>query len=227
MRMKSLLLGDIRFQLKYGFYFLYLVFSVLYIGLLFALPAQWREKAAVLMVFTDPSAMGLYFMGSIVLFEKGERTLNSLAVSPVTPHQYTLSKLLSIAVISTIVGAVIGLSGGRTALSVGFIAGVFFGSCLFSAVGLIVAAKSMTLNEFILSTIPFELLINAPAIAYLFGWNKSWLLIHPGVCMIELCQNGRYSLAAFFILLFWTAITAALAAKASSKMFQTMGGMKL
>jgi fluoroquinolone transport system permease protein len=227
MRMKALFLGDIRFQVKYGFYFLYLVFTVLYIGLLFALPAAWREKAAVLLVFTDPAAMGLYFMGSIVLFEKGERTLNSLAVSPVTPREYTLSKLLSIAVISTIVGTVIGFSGGRTLLSIGFIAGIFLCSCLFSAIGLIVAAKSNTLNHFILSTIPFELLINAPAIAYLFGWKKSWLLVHPGVCMIELCQNGRYSLPAFVILLLWTALSAELAAKASFKMFQTMGGMKL
>jgi len=73
MRLKALLIGDIRFQFKYGFYFLYLIFTILYVGMLYALPAAWRERAAVLMIFTDPAAMGLYFMGAIVLFEKGER----------------------------------------------------------------------------------------------------------------------------------------------------------
>jgi fluoroquinolone transport system permease protein len=227
MRMVALFSGDIRFQIKYGFYFLYLVFTVLYVGLLFALPAAWREKAALLMVFSDPAAMGLYFMGSIILFEKGSRTLNSLAVSPVTPREYTFSKLLSISVISTLVGAVISFAGGGASMNAGFFAGVFLCSCLFSAIGLIVAAKSMTLNAFILSTIPFELVINVPAIAYLFGWNRSWLLVHPGVCMIELCQNGRYSLPAFLVLFIWTVLAVLLAVNASSKMYRTMGGMKL
>lgn len=70
MRLKALLRGDIRFQYKYGFYFIYLLFSVLYIGLLYAFPEKWRGKAAILMIFSDPAAMGLFFMGAIVLFEK-------------------------------------------------------------------------------------------------------------------------------------------------------------
>jgi fluoroquinolone transport system permease protein len=56
--------------------------------------------------------MGLYFMGAIVLFEKGERVLDSLAVSPAGAGMYALSKLLSIALISTAAGLAIGLAGG-------------------------------------------------------------------------------------------------------------------
>jgi fluoroquinolone transport system permease protein len=227
MRLKSLLLGDIRIQIKYGFYFIYAVLTVLYIGLLFAFPVSWREKATILMIFTDPAAMGLYFMGSMILFEKSERTLNSIAVSPVKPREYVLSKLLSIAVISTLVAVIIAFFGYQAVISIYFLIGVFLGSCLFSAVGLIVAAKSETLNDFILSTIPAELIINAPAIAYLFGWEKRWLLLHPGVSMIELCKGGRSALFASLILLLWTVLAAYLAEKTASKMFQTMGGMKL
>ncbi len=227
MRLKALFFGDIRFQIKYGFYFIYAVFAVLYIGLLFVLPENWRNKAAILMIFTDPAAMGLFFMGAIVLFEKSERTLNSLAVSPVKPREYILSKLLSIAVISTLVAVVIALVGDKAIISFYFIAGVFLCSCLFSAVGLIVAAKCMTLNSFILTTIPAELIINIPAIAYLFGWNKSWLLLHPGVCMIELGQNGQLALPTLLVLALWTVITAGFAEKAASKMLRSMGGVKL
>jgi fluoroquinolone transport system permease protein len=227
MRLKALLLGDIRIQIKYGFYFIYLIFSVLYIALLFAFPEDWREKASILMVFTDPAAMGLYFMGSIVLFEKSERTLNSLAVSPVRPREYVLSKLLSIAVISTLVAALIAFFGSRAVITVYFVLGVFLCSCLFSAVGLIVAAKSATLNVFILSTIPAELVINIPALAYLFGWDRRWLLLHPGVCMIELSQNGQLALPAAIILALWTAFAAVLAERASRKMFISTGGIKL
>lgn len=227
MRLKALFLGDIRIQVKYGFYFIYAVFTVLYIGLLCAFPESWREKASILMIFTDPSAMGLYFLGSVILFEKSERTLNSIAVSPVRPREYVLSKLLSISVISVLVAVFIAFFGYRPVMSAYFVIGVFLCSCLFSAVGLIVAARSATLNDFILSTIPAELVINVPAIAYLFGWDRRWLLFHPGVCMIELCRNGPLALPALIVMVLWTVLAACAAEKASSKMFVSMGGLKL
>lgn len=227
MRMTSLLVGDIRFQFKYGFYFLYLIFSVLYIALLFALPEVWREKAAILMIFSDPAAMGLFFMGAIVLYEKSERVLNSIAVSPVIVYEYVLSKLFSIAAISTVVALVIGVSSSVISNAFYFILGVFLCSCLFSAIGIMIAAKISTLNQFILATIPVELVINIPAIAYLFGWKREWLLFHPGVCMIELCENGENVMQASLILTMWTVLLILLACRVVKKMFQSVGGFKL
>lgn len=227
MRGRAMLLGDIRFQFKYGFYLIYFVFSVIYIGLLFSLPDNWRKTAGVLMIFTDPAAMGLYFMGAIVLFEKSERVLNSIAVSPVKPIEYVLSKLLSIALISTAVAVVIGASGGFILNYISFLYSVFFCSCIFSAVGLIIATKTSTLNAFIIATIPAELLINVPAIAYLFGYKKSWLLFHPGVCMIELCTSSENKLISSIVIVLWTVLFTALANLAVKKMFKSVGGVKL
>lgn len=227
MRIWSLLRGDIRFQYKYGFYLLYLVFSILYISLIFSLPQAWREKAAILMIFTDPAAMGLYFMGAIVLFEKSERVLDSIAVSPVKTYEYMLSKLLSIGAISVIVGFSIGFFSHAVNMTDRFLVGIFLCSCLFSAVGLMVAAKSISLNDFIISTIPAELLINIPAIAWLFGWKPGWLLLHPGVCLMELCENGKHSLTALIILGLWVLLAAVIANRTVKGMFREIGGIKL
>lgn len=227
MRMTALFRGDIRFQFKYGFYFLYLVFSVLYISLLSALPVAWRAQAAVLMIFTDPAAMGLFFMGAIVLFEKSERVLNSIAISPVKPMEYVASKLITIAVISTGVGLLIGAGGGVIGNPAYFVAGVFLGSCLFSAVGLMIAANIASLNQFIVATIPAEILINIPAIAWMFGWKPGILLLHPGVCIIELCGNGAYALPALAILIGWTALAALAACIVVRKSLRSLGGVKL
>ncbi len=41
-RLKNALINDIRFQLRYGFYLLYLVVTLIYLGLLFVLPLAWR-----------------------------------------------------------------------------------------------------------------------------------------------------------------------------------------
>ena len=227
MRIKALLSGDIRFQFKYGFYFLYVIFTILYTSLLFALPAAWRERAAALMIFSDPAAMGLYFMGAIVLFEKGERVMDSIAISPVKPTEYVVSKLISIALISTAVGLFIGFGGGIVSNPLLFVLGVFLGSCLFSAAGLMIAANIATLNQFIVATIPAEIIINVPAIAWLFGWKPALMILHPGVCIIELCRNGTMALPAAFILVFWTMLAGLLACRVVAKSLRSLGGVKL
>ncbi len=227
MRIRKLLLGDIRFQFKYGFYFIYLLFSVLYIGLLFAFPESWRGKAAILMIFSDPAAMGLYFMGAIVLFEKSERVLDSVAVSPVKPSEYVLSKLCSIGFISTVVSLLIVIPASIVTNLLAFIAGVFLCSCLFSSVGLIIACKTTTLNQFVLATIPAEILINVPAVIWLFWYKESWLLIHPGVSMIVLCTGCGSTLPALLFLLLWTALFAFIACGAVDKMLKSAGGVRL
>lgn len=227
MRFRHLLYGDIRFQYKYGFYFLYFVFTVLYISLILAFPEAWREKATILMIFSDPAAMGLFFMGAIILFEKSERVLNSLAVSPTRPNEYILSKLISIGVISVIVGIAIGFFSNAVNITINFLIGIGLCSCLFSAVGLIIAAKSISLNGFIISTIPVQLIINIPAITWLFGWRPNWLLLHPGVCMMVLCENGKHMLPAFITLVFWAVLSAVMANRMVKNMFREIGGIKL
>ncbi len=227
MRFIQLTKGDIRFQYKYGFYFLYLIFSLLYISVAYVLPRDWRQTAVLAMVFTDPAALGLFFMGAIILYEKSERVLDALAVSPVKVSEYVASKLFSIGLISSLAALLIAVSSCLSFQPFYFISAVFMGSCLFSSFGLMLAAKSSTLNEFILSTIPFQIAINLPALAYLFGWQPVWLLIHPGASMIELMVAGRYRWPAFAVLLVSSGLACYLAYKVIRKMFSTLGGAKL
>jgi len=223
----SLMHGDIRFQYKYGFYFLYVFLTVLYIGLIFVLPEGWREKAVIIMIFSDPAAVGLYFMGAIILFEKSERVLDSIAVSPVRPYEYMLSKLFSISLISVAVGLTIGFFSNVVNITVNFIFGIFLCSCLFSAVGLVIATKSTSLNGFVIATVPVQIIINIPAVAWLFGWKPGWLLLHPGVSVMEIFESKNLVSASFVILAFWTVLAAVIANQAVKNMFEETGGIKL
>lgn len=227
MRALTLIRADIRFQYKYGFYLLYLLFSVLYIGVLFAFPATWREDAALIMIYTDPAAMGLFFMGAIVLFEKSERVLDSIAVSPVKPWEYVTGKLVSIGLISTVVALVIGIPAGVIVHPLRFVAGIFLCSCMFSSLALIVACKASTLNQFILATVPTEILVVAPAVVWMFWQTARLAILHPGVAALMLCMPEGGGGLAFLILLAWTALFVWLAVRASKKMLLSLGGVKL
>lgn len=83
-----------------------------------------------MMIYSDPAALGLFFMGAIVLLEKSERVLNALAVSPVTIMEYILSKVTSLVVISVLVSLVLALTAGcdnipLLLLSVALTSGIF------------------------------------------------------------------------------------------------------
>jgi len=227
MKLAALIRGDLRFQFKYGFYFLYLFFTLFYIGLLAAFPQSWRQKGALLMVYSDPASLGLFFMGGIVLYEKSERVLDSLAVSPIRSRDYVFSKLLSLSVISAAVSLAIGAFGNILTSPLSFLVAIVMGSCLFSAFGLIVAARIKTLNEFLILTVPLQIFINIPAVWYIFAERSPWLLLHPGVCMIELFTAGPYSLIALLVLTGWTIPLFILATWAMDKAFETLGGVKL
>ena len=227
MRTKSLLLADIRFQFRYGFYAIYLIFTLLYLGLLSALPNGWREDAALLMIFTDPAAMGLFFMGAIVLFEKNERVLDTLAISPVRPMEYVFSKLVSIGLIATLVAVFIGLGAGAMRYPLRFVAAVFLCSCLFSALGLIAACKVKTLNQFFLYAVLLEILTVVPAVLWMFFFPFGALVLHPGVATLMLCSGQGSAVLALLSLLCWAAGIGYLAVRTVQKMLLSVGGITL
>lgn len=226
-RLLNLIKGDVIFQIKYGFYFVYTVFTVFYILLLFVFPETVREKAAAIMIYTDPAAMGLFFMGAIVLLEKSQRVLNSIAVSPVKVSEYILSKVITLGLISTLVGTIIaGFAKADNILEA--IVGIFLGSVIFSLLGLAVAVKINSLNQFTVATVPFELLCFIPPMFYLFGFDKSYMLLHPGCIIIRMIlgKNG-YEPELLLILAGWIILIYLITYRVVKKMFLCVGGVKL
>lgn len=227
MRLINLIYGDCRFQFKYGFYFVYVIFTIMYISLMFFLPLEWREKAAAVLIFSDPSAMGLFFMGAIVLLEKSESVLNTIAVSPVRAGEYIISKVVSLGIISVIAGASISLAADTDNMLI-VIMGVFVGSALFTLIGLIVAANINSLNQFVTSAVPVEIIIFVPPILYLFGYDNKLMLLHPG-CMIMSMISGSSDYILLFMpaLIAWFLFLYEIARINVFKMFQRLGGIKL
>lgn len=227
MRLKNLIIGDIRFQFKYGFYFIYILLTVIYIFIINALPEAWREKAATMMIFSDPAAIGLFFMGAIMLFEKSERVLDSIAVSPIKIEEYIISKVISLGLISTVVGTIIALSANIGNLFT-VVLGVFLGSAFFTLLGLIIAANTSSLNQFLAATVPVELLCFLPPLFYMFGYDNPYMLIHPGCIIIRFIgSNSENMVFLLIVFLVWIIAIYLFVHKNIERMFQTVRGIKL
>ncbi|MDD3171870.1 MAG: ABC transporter permease [Bacilli bacterium] len=226
MKLKNLFLGDIKFQVKYGFYFIYLIFTLLYIVSLTILPADWIKETSWILIFTDPSIMGLVFMGAIVQLEISEKTFNSLAVAPIKSSEYLLSKLLSLAFLSLVVSLILGIYAGSVSNYLTFIIGILMGSIIFSSIGLILAFKSKSLNQFILYIIPIMLLIILPGIFYIFGKDNPWLILHPGIAIVAMISSKGSFVLSLISLTIWLGITYYLAFKMVNKNLKKICGEK-
>ncbi len=226
MRLRSLFLLDIRFQAKYGFYFLYAVLTVIYTMILFALPENWREKAAALLIFSDPASMGLFFMGAIVLLEKSQHTPCAFAVAPVRPMEYVIAKVSSLSAISLVVAAILALVASVSKVHI-VLLGTIISSVIFTLLAIIVATKIISLNQFILWTVPVEIVCFVPAILHLFKITPAWLGYYPiNVCM-EMVSGHTSSAIGLFGVAALMAILLVLSKNSVLRMWSSTGGVKL
>lgn len=209
MRWRHLFLWDMKFQARYGFYLLYGFLTALYAAVLVSLPRSWREHAAALLIFSDPAAMGLFFMGTIILLEKSQRVTSFFAVSPLKAWEYVSSKVLSLSTIGLLAAAVLGAAAGCSRLPM-VLLGTALSSGLFTLLGLIIASRITSLNQFLLATVPAEILAFLPAALHLFGVTPAFLRFYPAnVCMDLIagraCSAGGLILTAALIGLLYAA----------------------
>lgn len=226
MRLGRLVLWDIRFQEKYGFYFLYAVLVAIYTIVLFAVPVSWKEKTAAILIFSDPASMGLFFMGAIVLLEKSQHTPSALAVSPVRPIEYIIAKVCSLSAVSLVAAAVLALAAGVDNLHI-VLLGTVISSMVFTLLGIIVATKIISLNQFILWTVPIEIVCFVPAILHLFKITPAWLRYYPvNVCM-EMVSGYTPSAIGILMVMVFMAVLLVLSKYSVLKMWNSTGGVKL
>ena len=109
MRIIHAVIADIRFQVKQGFYYVYAAITIMYLVILSFLPENTLDVAVPVVIFSDPSVLGLFFIGGIIMLEKLQGVLMVVVVTPLRTGEYILSKLISLAFISLLVGFAIAM----------------------------------------------------------------------------------------------------------------------
>ena len=225
-RLFNLLFWDMRFQLRYGFYLLYTFLTLFYVIVLAALPDSWRRTTAAVLIFSDPAAMGLFFMGAIVLLEKSQRVTSYFAVSPLKVFEYVTSKVLTLSFIAIIVAGILSKASGCGSL-ISVLVGTFLASVMFTLFGVIVATKIKSLNQFILYTVPVEILGFIPAILHLIGITPPQGRIYPANACMELVGGIGIPMAGMIMTVVLICILFVIACRRVRKMWQAQGGAKI
>ena len=226
MRFGKLLVWDMKFQLRYGFYLLYGFLTALYVVLLLSFPASWKENAAAILIFSDPAAMGLFFMGAIVLLEKSQRVTSFMAITPTKAGEYVLSKVVSLGVIGMLVAGILAAAAGSENIPM-LLLGTLISSVIFTLFGVIIATKISSLNQFILATVPVEIITFVPAILHLFGATPEVAGLYPTNACMDLVAGRNASPLGLGLDVLVIAVLFYVARKSVLKMWISHGGVKI
>ena len=207
----SLTKYDILFQLKQGFYTVYAILVVIYLLILFYLPQSVRMEVTAFIILNDTSVLGIVFVGALVLLEKQQNILQSLFITPLKLSTYMWSKVLSLTLIAMLASTIIGLvPGGLSNNWLAMLSSVILTSVFFTFLGLGVAARVNTLNQYIAGIMVAGVITLAPVALYFFIPNLS--LVFPVNAAIDLLitspetQTIRGIIADSAVLICWSIV---------------------
>lgn len=213
MRLKIALSHDISFQFRHGFYYAYLLVSFIYIVILSVLPIDVRENVGAIIIFSDPSALGLFFVGGILLLERDQNILERLFVTPFQIREYLISKVASLTLLALSTSFVIKIVAfGFSYNPFPLLLGVTLCSIFFTLLGIALAVRVKTVNGFLFMSPLYITFFYLPLVDYFSNWVTPLVYINPGNSALLLIgatfhpiSNAEMALAVM-ILLIWIGV---------------------
>jgi fluoroquinolone transport system permease protein len=196
-------------------------------------PPEYKKTAASIIILSDPSMLGCFFIGGIWLLEKSEGLHKFWETSPLRSLEYVLSKALSLAFISTLVAALIALIGLKSDVNYIVLSfSVFAGSMVFTVIGLIAATYARSVNHYMLLITPVLTVMITPPILAAFGIVHPAFAISPGTALwhfIIFSVGGTSAVGvwAYLMLLIWLGFMLYFANRRIPAAMQAEGGDKL
>lgn len=185
-RLVSLLRHDVRLQWRYGIHAAYAVVVAIYAMLLAwareALPA-WVTGA---LLFSDPAALGFFFLGALMMLERSEGVRTGLAVTPMSAVEYLVAKEVTLTAVALVACTILAMVGpGET--DAGLLAlAVAFTSVQYVCIGVPIAIRFRTVSGYLVGSAGFLAPLVAPGLLALLEPLPAWLLVVPAVAQLRL-----------------------------------------
>ncbi|WP_273834873.1 ABC transporter [Halococcus sp. PRR34] len=196
--LRSMLAWDVRLQRRYGFYAVYAILTVVFVLGLRAVGPGLRTDAAVLLIVTDPTVLGFYFIASIVLFEKEEGVLDALTVSPLGDRGYLVSKVISLSLLAVVAATSVAVFGHGSPWGLAIlVVGVALSASLFVLVGFVAVARFDSINEYFISAVGWGTILFLPLFGYVGVLDTQLFYVLPVQPTLVLVTGGFEPLAAW------------------------------
>ncbi|MCF6327460.1 MAG: hypothetical protein L3J21_09235 [Devosiaceae bacterium] len=206
----ALVRHDILLQFRNGIYLAYGFVLAIYGIVLFSLGQYLPTWVVVLFVYSDPSALGVFFLGALIMLEKGEDTQRALAITPISASAYFWSKILTLTFASLIAASIIGIIFHPLLNWPLFLTTVTLVSISFIAIGFPIANMFPTVTSYMMGAGAIFIPIVIPMFFALMQPFPLWAQFIPAAAHFRLilASFGAYEIdrSQILLLLFTTLV---------------------
>ncbi len=182
---------DIRLHKRYGFYYAAAFITVVWFALLRTFLSAYLTDAIPFIIFADLGIVGFYFIAGQIIFEKTERTIYALVVTPLTVAEYLISKLFTLTFLAWIISMIVVFSSYGLEFNVlSFSLGVILMSLIVLLIGVIGVMPYNSISSFLLPSQLYFLVINLPLVYYWGWWQNPLLYLIPTQGALLLMKNA-------------------------------------
>jgi fluoroquinolone transport system permease protein len=171
---------DVVLQLRNGFYYAVAFVLACWAVVLTQVPSlDWAWLMPVF-VFGNLAVVSFYFIGGLVLLEKDEGTLEAQVVTPLGRGEYLTSKVATLTALSLVENLLlVCFAVGAHFALLPMTAGIVLASVLYALVGFVAVARYDSINEYIMPSMVYVLLLSVPYLGYFGIWRSPLLYLHP------------------------------------------------
>jgi fluoroquinolone transport system permease protein len=190
-RLLAAIRWDFRLQYRQGFYYAAIFVAVFMVLILLQLPDESLPIIMPVVILGNMTVNTYYFMAGLVLLEKDDGVLEALVVSPLLQREYLWSKLLTLTILTLLENVLIillvyGFNFNWLYLLAGIFLTAFF-NCLY---GFIIVARYDSINNFILPSVLWTMVLSIPILDYLGIWVMPLMYLHPVQAMLTLLKGA-------------------------------------
>ena len=182
----TLIAHDARLQFRYGIYFAYAFVLVFYIAVLLYGGAILPSWFAGLIIFTDPSVLGFFFLGALMMLEKAENTRSALAIAPISAAHYFWAKSITLTAVSLIAVSILTPFVHESVNWPMLLAIVGLTSIQFLAIGVPTAFYFKTVTSYLIGAAGFLIPLVGPGFVALMDPMPVWAILIPAASQFKL-----------------------------------------
>lgn len=182
-----LVLWDVRVQARERIYLFTVFTTAFFVAAAALLPSDAPVTVVTAILFLDPAVVGMGFVAALVLLERSQGTPPALAVTPASPADYVLAKLVTVA--GGVIVAAAAYWPPAPAVLLRMALALSFTGVLAVLGGLVMVATANSVNHLIARAFPVSIVLYLPLLAH-FGAVDGWLAralfgINPGHAMLR------------------------------------------
>ncbi|HZR73073.1 hypothetical protein [Bradyrhizobium sp.] len=187
-----LVLWDVRVQARERIYLFTVFTTAFFVAAVALLPSDAPVTVVTAILFLDPAVVGMGFVAALVLLERSQCTPPALAVTPASPTDYVLAKLVTFAALTVAGGIIVAAAAywpPPPAVLLRMALALSFTGVLAVLGGLVMVATANSVNHLIARAFPVSIVLYLPLLAH-FGAVDGWLAwalfgINPGHAMLR------------------------------------------